>query len=81
MVRRGYLCIAKFGSVLLKLLEPNFFHIVKAGSVDNTDGDQENVCSVIGQHSYPVEILLSSGIPKTALMVFKISGNFHTKRK
>ena len=61
-----YRCICKFAPVLLELFEPKIFHISKADSAHNTEGDQENVCFVIGQHSYPVKILLSSSVPKTA---------------
>ena len=69
MLCAHYLCVAKFVSVLLKLLHPKIFHISEAGSIDNTEGDQENVCFFIGQHSYPVKIVLPSGVPKTALLV------------
>ena len=67
VVSPPYPCIAKLGPVLLQLLEPKISNIAKTGSVDHTEGDQENVCSVIGQHSYPVKVLLSSCVPKTAL--------------
>ena len=49
--------------------EPNIFHVMEAIPTNNTEGDQENVCSLIGQHSYSIEILLPSCIPKTALLV------------
>ena len=62
----SYPCIAEFGLVLLELLDPEIIDVSKAGPVHHTEGDQENICSVVGQHPYPVKILLSSSVPKTA---------------
>ena len=73
MIFPPYLCIGKFAPVLLQLLEPKIFHVSKAVSANNTEGDQENVCFIIGQHSYPIKILLARGVPKTALGVINIS--------
>ena len=61
-----YPSIAKFGPVLLNLLEPEIFHVSEAVPVDDTEADQEDVCSVIGQNPDLVKVLLSSCVPQTA---------------
>ena len=65
VVTSPYPCIPEFGLVLLELLDPEIIDVSKAGSVNNTEGDQENICPVVGQHPDPVKILLPSSVPKT----------------
>ena len=62
---KPYPCIAEFGLVLHHLLVPEVLHICKATPADHAECDQENVCLLIGQDSYPIKIPLAGCVPKT----------------